>query len=59
MSDPQTAPAESNPALEVACPRCGSQPGRLCTSHGGTRVRRADVHQDRTRAYQASLSTEE
>ncbi|MFF7183285.1 hypothetical protein ACFZBD_33115, partial [Streptomyces sp. NPDC008121] len=35
------------PALAVACPTCGSQPGVLCTSHGGTRVRRHDVHRAR------------
>jgi hypothetical protein len=33
------APAESNPALAVACPHCGTAPGDLCTSHGGARVR--------------------
>ncbi|SCD61697.1 zinc finger domain-containing protein [Streptomyces sp. PpalLS-921] len=40
------------PALAVACPTCGSQPGQLCTSHSGTRVRRHDVHQARTAAHQ-------
>jgi hypothetical protein len=45
-------PAASLPALAVACPDCGSQPGALCTSHSGTRVRRNDVHQNRTAAYQ-------
>ncbi|WP_326700233.1 hypothetical protein OG909_24870 [Streptomyces sp. NBC_01754] len=39
------------PALAVACPACGSQPGQLCTSHQGTRVRRNDVHQARTAAH--------
>ncbi|QUX26343.1 MULTISPECIES: zinc finger domain-containing protein [Nocardiopsis] len=43
--------------LAVACPRCGSGPRQYCTSHGGTRLRRSDVHQDRTRAYRAPLST--
>ena len=39
------------PALAVACDTCGAQPGAPCTSHGGTRIRRHDVHQTRTRAY--------
>ncbi|MFI0894869.1 hypothetical protein [Streptomyces sp. NPDC020983] len=41
------------PALVVACPDCGSAPGALCTSHSGTRVRRNNVHQGRTKAYNA------
>ncbi|MFJ4852421.1 hypothetical protein [Streptomyces sp. NPDC088730] len=41
------------PALAVACPSCGSTPDQLCTSHGGTRTRRHDVHQARTAAYNA------
>ncbi|MGW1182987.1 zinc finger domain-containing protein [Streptomyces drozdowiczii] len=41
------------PALAVACPSCGSEVGQLCTSHGGTRVRRHNVHQDRTAAHRA------
>lgn len=41
----------NRPALAVACPSCGSQPGQLCTSHSGTRTRRNDVHQARTAAY--------
>lgn len=46
------------PALAVACPACGSQPGALCTSHSGTRERRNDVHQARTRAYAAAQPLE-
>ncbi|MGW1219496.1 zinc finger domain-containing protein [Streptomyces californicus] len=45
------------PALAVACPTCGSAPGVLCTSHSGTRVRRNDVHQARTRAHSAAQQT--
>ncbi|CAL9481087.1 zinc finger domain-containing protein [Streptomyces sp. enrichment culture] len=50
---PDTAPALSLPAIAVACPMCGAQPGTLCTSHDGTRVRRNDVHRDRSRAHGA------
>lgn len=46
----------SFPALAVACPACGSQPGQLCTSHSGTRVRRSDVHQARTAAHRAQTT---
>ncbi|MFJ1900485.1 hypothetical protein [Streptomyces sp. NPDC088115] len=42
-----------SPALPVARPSCGSAPGQLCTSHGGTRTRRHDVHQTRTAAHRA------
>lgn len=45
------------PALAVACPSCGSAPGVLCTSHGGTRPRRHDVHQTRTAAFAAQQTT--
>ncbi|MFD7861832.1 hypothetical protein [Streptomyces sp. NPDC059783] len=45
------------PALAVACPTCGSQPGQLCTSHSGTRQRRHDVHQTRTAAFAAQQTT--
>ncbi|RSS51391.1 hypothetical protein [Streptomyces sp. WAC01280] len=41
------APALDLPQLSVPCPTCGSGPGRLCTSHSGTRVRRDTVHQER------------
>ncbi|MGW2594815.1 zinc finger domain-containing protein [Streptomyces sp. NPDC001515] len=41
------------PALAVACPTCGSQPGQLCTSHSGICPRRHDVHQTRTAAHKA------
>ncbi|MEW2351488.1 hypothetical protein AB0904_27945 [Streptomyces sp. NPDC006684] len=44
-------PARAFPQLRVACPACGSAPGALCTSHGGTRVRRHDVHQARRAAW--------
>ena len=46
------APALQLPALTVTCPYCAAQPGDLCTSHGGTRQRRRDVHQHRTLAWQ-------
>ncbi|MEU0037226.1 hypothetical protein [Streptomyces sp. NPDC006333] len=46
----RAAGASPLPGLGVACTFCGAQPGALCTSHGGTRVRRNDVHRDRTRA---------
>lgn len=39
------------PQIAVACPACGAKAGDLCTSHGGTRVRRTDVHQARTAAW--------
>ncbi|MFC8008886.1 zinc finger domain-containing protein [Streptomyces cinereoruber] len=48
-----TAPALSLPQLSVACPSCGAAAGRLCTSHGGTRIRRSNVHQPRTAAWTA------
>lgn len=51
MSTP--APAQSLPALAVACPACNSGPGQLCTSHNGTRIRRDNVHQARTAAHRA------
>ncbi|MFB4197746.1 zinc finger domain-containing protein [Streptomyces carpaticus] len=45
-------PERHRAALTVACPACGSAPGELCTSHSGTRVRRSDVHQARTKVHQ-------
>ena len=45
------------PALAVACSACGSAPGVLRTSHAGTRPRRNDVHQARTRAHAAAQQT--
>jgi hypothetical protein len=39
------------PPLAVACPACGSPAGQPCTSHGGTRVRRDNVHLPRKVAY--------
>ena len=55
MTAPDTT--QSMPALVVACPACGSPPGALCTSHGGTRLRRSDVHQPRTKAFKAQQPT--
>jgi hypothetical protein len=49
---PETAPALLMSALAVACDTCGAEPGNLCTSHGGTRVRRHDVHRTRSLARQ-------
>ncbi|MFP8887817.1 zinc finger domain-containing protein [Streptomyces mangrovi] len=51
---PAKAPALTSPAIAVACPACGSQPGALCTSHNGTRLRRHNVHQARTAALTAA-----
>ncbi|WP_329141026.1 zinc finger domain-containing protein [Streptomyces sp. NBC_00670] len=48
----QPTPAQTLPALAVACDTCGAQPGSLCTSHSGTRVRRHDVHRTRSLALQ-------
>ncbi|MCX0241851.1 MULTISPECIES: hypothetical protein [Streptomyces] len=45
-----TDPALRLPAIQVACPACGARPGDLCTSHGGSRQRRHNVHQARTQA---------
>ncbi|NEA19838.1 hypothetical protein [Streptomyces halstedii] len=36
----------------VPCGQCGAPAGEPCTSHQGTRVRRNDVHQARTKTYQ-------
>lgn len=47
-------PALKMPAIAVACPMCGAQPGALCTSHSGTRPRRHDVHRARSHARQAA-----
>lgn len=47
------APGGDLPAIGVACPRCGSLSGALCTSHSGTRERRYDVHRARTAAWRA------
>ncbi|MEV0114632.1 hypothetical protein AB0H77_15470 [Streptomyces sp. NPDC050844] len=47
--------ALSLPQIAIACPPppfgCGSPAGALCTSHGGTRVRKYDTHQARTAAW--------
>lgn len=53
------APGGDLPAIGVACPRCGSLPGALCTSHGGTRERRYDVHQARTAVWRAEQQRQE
>ncbi|WP_326797467.1 hypothetical protein OG946_20270 [Streptomyces sp. NBC_01808] len=37
--------------LAVTCTGCGAQPGDPCTSHGGTRIRRASVHSERIAPY--------
>ncbi|AZM46611.1 hypothetical protein DMB38_13005 [Streptomyces sp. WAC 06738] len=50
------APAADLPAIRVACPLCGSPAGAPCTSHGGTRERRHDVHRARTAAWTAQQS---
>ena len=55
-SRPDTNPTDDLPQLGVACPTCGSQPGQLCTSHSGTRVRRNDVHQTRSAAHRAQAA---
>lgn len=50
MTD-QPMPALSLPAIAVPCPRCEAKAGAPCTSHGGTRPRRSDVHTARTAAH--------
>ncbi|MGI5252797.1 zinc finger domain-containing protein [Actinacidiphila glaucinigra] len=49
---PDTAPAYELPALAVPCGDCGAAAGALCTSHGGTRYRTANVHRARTATHQ-------
>ncbi|MFJ7070142.1 hypothetical protein [Streptomyces sp. NPDC101115] len=49
--NPRVNAGTAFPALAVQCPVCDSAPGDLCTSHGGTRIRRSDVHQARTAAW--------
>jgi hypothetical protein len=44
-------PAHQLPQLAVACPTCQAEPGDLCTSHSGTRVRRTNTHIARMRAW--------
>ncbi|MGW6461022.1 zinc finger domain-containing protein [Streptomyces sp. NPDC055078] len=44
------------PQLAVACPWCYAPAGDLCTSHGGTRPRRADTHQARRDAWVTALA---
>ncbi|MEU8623253.1 hypothetical protein [Streptomyces sp. NPDC048669] len=51
--DPDPDHTARLPALAVACPTCNSPADQLCTSRGGTRTRRHDVHQTRTAAHNA------
>lgn len=45
------APAADLPQIAVPCLRCAAPAGELCTSHGGTRLRRHDTHQARRAAW--------
>ncbi|MEU4332366.1 zinc finger domain-containing protein [Nonomuraea dietziae] len=47
-------PARDLPQLAVACPTCQAQPGDLCTSHSGTRLRRHNTHELRRAAWAAA-----
>ncbi|URC17967.1 hypothetical protein QEN62_gp45 [Streptomyces phage AxeJC] len=47
----RTLTAAHAAALAVDCPACKSPAGQFCTSHNGTRQRRHDVHQARTKAH--------
>ncbi|MCT2591106.1 hypothetical protein LHJ74_14510 [Streptomyces sp. N2-109] len=49
-------PARQLPQLAVPCPACAAPAGQLCTSHSGTRVRRNNVHQQRTAAWKQAAS---
>jgi hypothetical protein len=40
------------PSVAVACPACSSAAGQPCTSHGGKRVRRDNVHLARKVAWE-------
>ncbi|MEV4320958.1 hypothetical protein AB0J37_01865 [Microbispora rosea] len=51
MATPTPEPARNLPQIAAACPFCGARPGELCTSHGGTRLRRRDIHQARRTAW--------
>ncbi|MFE3461350.1 hypothetical protein ACFXKD_27715 [Nocardiopsis aegyptia] len=50
--------ARALPATAVPCPRCGAEAGAPCTSHGGTRVRKHDVHQARTAAHAQQVAAQ-
>lgn len=54
LEHPMTERPATFPALAVPCPTCQSPAGQLCTSHGGSRPRRHDVHQLRTAAHNAA-----
>ncbi|WP_432063371.1 zinc finger domain-containing protein [Streptomyces sp. S1] len=41
------------PQLSVTCPACGASAGRMCTTHGGTRLRTTGVHPKRSSAWTA------
>lgn len=52
MSAPDgRAPAVDLPAIRVDCPACRAPAGLLCTSHGGRRELRNNVHRARTAAW--------
>lgn len=51
MPDTTPAPATHLPQIAVPCPTCHAPARALCTSHGGTRQRRHNVHQARTAAW--------
>ncbi|MGW5408979.1 zinc finger domain-containing protein [Streptomyces spiralis] len=59
MSSPEPDQARALPQIATACPTCNAAPGDLCTSHGGTRPRRHDVHQARTTAWNRTRTTKE
>lgn len=48
--------AQDLPQLAIPCPVCDAQPGELCTSHSGTRVRRHDTHQARSTAWRRAVN---
>ncbi|MFJ6566270.1 hypothetical protein ACIQNU_02530 [Streptomyces sp. NPDC091292] len=50
-------PARALPQIAVACPTCGAERGELCTSHSGTRTRRHNTHQARTKAWASTESS--
>ncbi|MGW4728893.1 zinc finger domain-containing protein [Streptomyces shenzhenensis] len=57
-TEPPT-PTRDLPQIAIHCPTCWAAPGELCTSHGGTRTRRHDVHQSRTSAWNRRTTTKE
>ncbi|MBQ0827664.1 zinc finger domain-containing protein [Streptomyces tagetis] len=58
MRNPEPDKARALPQINVECPTCSAAPGDLCTSHGGTRPRRHDVHQARTAAWNRHTTKE-